>query len=239
MLKLNNGERIEDLGDKGLKIIQARDSYRFSVDSILLVNFIRVKNYEQVIDLGTGSGIIPLLLFGKRKGLSIYGVEIQEDLADMAKRSVELNKLQDHITLIREDFRNIKKIFKSNQFDVVVSNPPYISLGQGKINPLSSKAIARHEIKGNLEDLISASNYLLKNKGRIYLVYKSNKLIELVVTLKEYDIEPKVIKFIHPRPGEDANMVLLEGIKGGKGELKIENPLFLKINEEIGDKKIG
>ncbi len=239
MLKLNNGEKIEDLGDKGLKIIQARDSYRFSVDSILLVNFIRVKNYEQVIDLGTGSGIIPLLLFGKRKGLSIYGVEIQEDLADMAKRSVELNKLQDHITLIREDFRNIKKIFKSNQFDVVVSNPPYISLGQGKINPLSSKAIARHEIKGNLEDLISASNYLLKNKGRIYLVYKSNKLIELVVTLKEYDIEPKVIKFIHPRPGEDANMVLLEGIKGGKGELKIENPLFLKINEKIGDKKIG
>jgi len=239
MLKLNNGEKIEDLGDKGLKIIQARDSYRFSVDSILLVNFIRVKNYEQVIDLGTGSGIIPLLLFGKRKGLSIYGVEIQEDLADMAKRSVELNKLQDHITLIREDFRNIKKIFKSNQFDVVISNPPYISLGQGKISPLSSKAIARHEIKGNLEDLISASNYLLKNKGRIYLVYKSNKLIELVVNLKEYDIEPKVIKFIHPRPGEDANMVLLEGIKGGKGELKIENPLFLKINEKNGDKKIG
>jgi len=239
MLKLNNGEKIEDLGDKGLKIIQARDSYRFSVDSILLVNFIRVKNYEQVIDLGTGSGIIPLLLFGKRKGLSIYGVEIQEDLADMAKRSVELNKLQDHIILIREDFRNIKKIFKSNQFDVVISNPPYISLGQGKISPLSSKAIARHEIKGNLEDLISASNYLLKNKGRIYLVYKSNKLIELVVNLKEYDIEPKVIKFIHPRPGEDANMVLLEGIKGGKGELKIENPLFLKINEKNGDKKIG
>jgi len=239
MLKLNNGEKIEDLGDKGLKIIQARDSYRFSVDSILLVNFIRVKNYEQVIDLGTGSGIIPLLLFGKRKGLSIYGVEIQEDLADMAKRSIELNKLQDHITLIREDFRNIKKIFKSNQFDVVISNPPYISLGQGKISPLSSKAIARHEIKGNLEDLISASNYLLKNKGRIYLVYKSNKLIELVVNLKEYDIEPKVIKFIHPRPGEDANMVLLEGIKGGKGELKIENPLFLKINEKNGDKKIG
>lgn len=239
MFKLNNGEKIEDLGDKGLKIIQARDSYRFSVDSILLVNFIRVKDYEQVIDLGTGSGIIPLLLFGKRKGLSIYGVEIQEDLADMAKRSVELNKLQDHITLIQEDFRNIKKIFKSNQFDVVISNPPYISLGQGKINPLNSKAIARHEIKGNLEDLISASNHLLKNKGRIYLVYKSNKLIELVVTLKEYDIEPKVIKFIHPRPGEDANMVLLEGIKGGKGKLKIETPLFLKINEEIGDKKIG
>lgn len=237
MFKLNNGEKIEDLEEKGLKIIQARDSYRFSVDSILLVNFIRVKNYEQIIDLGTGSGIIPLLLFGKRKGLSIYGIEIQEYLADMAKRSVELNKLQDHITIVREDFRNIKKIFKSNQFDVVVSNPPYISVGQGKINPLSSRAIARHEIKCDLDDLISVSNYLLKNKGRIYLIYKSNKLIKLVITLKKYGIEPKVIKFIHPRPKEEANMVLLEGIKGGKGELKIENPLFLKINEKIGDRK--
>lgn len=239
MFKINNNERIEDLGDKGLKIIQARNSYRFSIDSILLVNFIRVKNYEQVIDLGTGSGIIPLLLFDKRKGLSIYGVEIQEDLADMAKRSVELNKLQDHITLIREDFRNIKKIFKSNQFDVVVSNPPYISLRQGKINPFSSRAIARHEIKGDLEDLISVSNYLLKNKGRIYLIYKSNKLIKLMVTLKKYGIEPKVIKFIHPRPGEEANLILLEGIKGGEGELKIQNPLFLKTNEKNGDKKVG
>lgn len=235
---VNNNERIEDLGDKGLKIIQARDSYRFSVDSILLVNFIKVKNYEQIIDLGTGSGIIPLLLFGKRKGLSIYGVEIQEDLADMAKRSVELNKLQDHITLIREDFRKIKKIFKSNQFDVVVSNPPYISLRQGKINTLSSRAIARHEIKCDLEDLISVSNYLLKNKGRIYLIYKSNKLIKLIFTLKKYSIEPKVIKFVHPRPGAEANLILLEGIKGGKGELKIENPLFLKTNKN-GDKKIG
>lgn len=237
MFKVNNNERIEDLGDKGLKIIQARDSYRFSVDSILLVNFIRVKNYEQIIDLGTGSGIIPLLLFGKRKGLSIYGIEIQEYLADMAKRSVELNKLQDHITIVREDFRNIKKIFKSNRFDVVVSNPPYISLGQGKINPLSSRAIARHEIKCDLDDLISVSNYLLKNKGRIYLIYKSNKLIKLVITLKKYGIEPKVIKFIHPRPKEESNMVLLEGIKGGKGELKIETPLFLKINEKIGNRK--
>ena len=238
MVKVNDNEKIEDLGDKGLKIIQARDSYRFSVDSILLVNFIRVKNYEQIIDLGTGSGIIPLLLFGKRKGLSIYGVEIQEDLADMAKRSVELNQLQDHITIVREDFRNIKKIFKSNQFDVVVSNPPYISIGQGKINPLNSKAIARHEIKCDLEDLISASNYLLKNKGRIYLIYRSTKLIKLMTALKKYGIEPKVIKFIHPQLKEKANLVLLEGIKEGKGELKVENPLFLQISEENGDKEI-
>lgn len=164
---LNNNEKIEDLEDKRLKIIQAKDSYRFSVDSILLLNFIRLKNYENIIDLGTGSGIIPLLLFGKKKGLSIYGVEIQKDLADMARRSVELNKLQNGITIIQEDFRNLKNNFKNQQFDVVVSNPPYISMGQGKINPSINKAIARHEIKGDLEDMISVSNYLLKNKGRI------------------------------------------------------------------------
>lgn len=233
MVKVNDNEKIEDLGDKGLKIIQAKDSYRFSVDSILLVNFIRVKNYEQIIDLGTGSGIIPLLLFGKRKGLSIYGVEIQEYLADMAKRSVKLNQLQDHITIVREDFRNIKKIFKNNQFDVVVSNPPYISIGQGKINPLNSKAIARHEIKCDLEDLISASNYLLKNKGRIYLIYRSTKLIKLMTALKKYGIEPKVIKSIHPQPGENANLVLLEGIKRGKEELIIEDPIFLNFKKKM------
>ena len=226
MIKLNNNEKIEDLEDKGLKIIQASDSYRFSVDSILLLNFIRVRNYEKIIDLGTGSGIIPLLLFGKRKGLSIYGIEIQNDLAGMARRSIELNKLQDHITIIQEDFKNVKNVFQNQQFDVVVSNPPYISLGQGEINPSSSKAIARHEIKGDLEDIISASNYLLKNKGRIYLIYRSAKLIKLLLALKKYSIEPKVIKFIHPRQGKNANLVLLEGIKRGKEELKIEDPIF-------------
>ncbi len=230
---LNNNEKIEDLEDKRLKIIQAKDSYRFSVDSILLLNFIRLKNYENIIDLGTGSGIIPLLLFGKKKGLSIYGVEIQKDLADMARRSVELNKLQNGITIIQEDFRNLKNNFKNQQFDVVVSNPPYISMGQGKINPLINKAIARHEIKGDLEDMISVSNYLLKNKGRIYLIYRSAKLIKLVITLKRYGIEPKVIKLIHPRPGENANLVLLEGIKSGKEELKIEDPIFLYSNKKM------
>lgn len=234
---LNNNEKIEDLEDKRLKIIQAKDSYRFSVDSILLLNFIRLKNYENIIDLGTGSGIIPLLLFGKKKGLSIYGVEIQKDLADMARRSVELNKLQNGITIIQEDFRNLKNNFKNQQFDVVVSNPPYISMGQGKINPSINKAIARHEIKGELEDMISVSNYLLKNKGRIYLIYRSAKLIKLVITLKRYGIEPKVIKLIHPRPGENANLVLLEGIKSGKEELKIEDPIFLYSNKKMETNK--
>jgi len=155
----------------------------------------------------------------------------------MARRSVELNKLQNGITIIQEDFRNLKNNFKNQQFDVVVSNPPYISMGQGKINPSINEAIARHEIKGDLEDMISVSNYLLKNKGRIYLIYRSAKLIKLVITLKRYGIEPKVIKLIHPRPGENANLVLLEGIKSGKEELKIEDPIFLYSNKKMETNK--
>ncbi len=228
MTELDNKEKIEELKDKGLKIIQARDSYRFSVDSILLVNFIRVKNYEKIIDLGSGSGIIPLLLAGKKRGLSIYGVEIQEELANMARRSVELNNLTEQIVIIQEDLKNLRSIFKNSQFDVVVSNPPYVSLGQGKISPLRSRAVARHEISCDLEDILSVSNYLLKDKGRIYLIYKSAKLIKVITTFKKYDLEPKVIKFVHPRPGEEANLVLLEGIKEGKEGLKVEPPLFLK-----------
>jgi tRNA1(Val) A37 N6-methylase TrmN6 len=232
MIKVDNDEKIEDLGTNGLKIIQARNSYRFSIDSILLVNFIRVKNYEHIIDLGSGSGIIPILLFNKNKKISIYGIEIQKELADMAIKSVELNKLQNHITIIREDIKNVKNIFKSGKFDVVVSNPPYIPLGHGKINPLSSRAVARHEIKCSLEDILSVSNYLLKNKGRFYLIYKTNKLIKLLLEFKKYAIEPKTLQFIHPKQGGKSNLVLLEGIKGGKEEVKVENPLFLKINKK-------
>jgi len=228
MFKLSKNERIENLGDKGLHIIQSKNYNNFSVDSLLLAKFVRLKNYEKIIDLGTGSGIIPLLLFDKRKGLSIYGIEIQEELSHIAKRSVELNNLQNYITIICVDYRNIKKIFKDGNFDVVVSNPPYISVGHGIINSVNSKAIARHEITGNLEDLISMSNYLLKNKGRIYLVYKSSKLIKLITTLKKHNIEPKTIRFIHHQPEKVSDLVLLEGVKSGKGELKIENPLFIK-----------
>ena len=227
MIKLNAKERIEELNGNGLKIIQAIDHYRFSIDSILLANFIQLKNYEKVIDLGTGSGVIPLLLYGKKKGLSIFGIELQKELADMAKKSVELNHLQNCIIIMQEDLRKLKGIFRSGYFDVVVSNPPYISLGQGKVNPSDSQAIARHEIKCELEDIISISNHLLKNKGRIYLIYKSSKLNHLILTLKKYNIETKILQFIHSNFQEPANLVLVGGIKGGKEELKVKPPIFL------------
>ena len=228
MQKLKTDEKLEDLGEYGLKIIQAKNVYRFTQDAILLVKFVQLKNNERIIDLGSGSGIIPILLSYRKKGLSVYGIEIQEELANMSKRSVKLNKLEEIIHIIHEDIKNIRNIFESNQFDVVISNPPYISLGKGVIGTVNSRSIARHELKCNMEDIVSQSNYLLKNKGRIYLIYKSSRLVDLMIILRKYSIEPKVVRFIHFEKKRNAELFLIEGIKGGKKELKVKKPIFLQ-----------
>lgn len=228
MQKLKNDEKLEDLGEYGLKIIQAKNVYRFTQDAILLVKFVQLKNNERIIDLGSGSGIIPILLSYRKKGLSVYGIEIQEELANMSKRSVKLNKLEEIIHIIHEDIKNIRNIFESNQFDVVISNPPYISLGKGVIGTVNSRSIARHELKCNMEDIVSQSNYLLKNKGRIYLIYKSSRLVDLMIILRKYSIEPKVVRFIHFEKKRNAELFLIEGIKGGKKELKVKKPIFIQ-----------
>lgn len=228
MQKLKNDEKLEDLGEYGLKIIQAKNVYRFTQDAILLVKFVQLKNSERIIDLGSGSGIIPILLSYRKKGLSVYGIEIQEELANMSKRSVKLNKLEEIIHIIHEDIKNIRNIFESNQFDVVISNPPYISLGKGVIGTVNSRSIARHELKCNMEDIVSQSNYLLKNKGRIYLIYKSSRLVDLMIILRKYSIEPKVVRFIHFEKKRNAELFLIEGIKGGKKELKVKKPIFIQ-----------
>lgn len=228
MQKLKTDEKLEDLGEYGLKIIQAKNVYRFTQDAILLVKFVQLKNNERIIDLGSGSGIIPILLSYRKKGLSVYGIEIQEELANMSKRSVKLNKLEEIIHIIHEDIKNIRNIFESNQFDVVISNPPYISLGKGVIGTVNSRSIARHELKCNMEDIVSQSNYLLKNKGRIYLIYKSSRLVDLMIILRKYNIEPKVVRFIHFEKKRNAELFLIEGIKGGKKELKVKKPIFIQ-----------
>ena len=228
MQKLKTDEKLEDLGEYGLKIIQAKNVYRFTQDAILLVKFVQLKNNERIIDLGSGSGIIPILLSYRKKGLSVYGIEIQEELANMSKRSVKLNKLEEIIHIIHEDIKNIRNIFESNQFDVVISNPPYISLGKGVIGTVNSRSIARHELKCNMEDIVSQSNYLLKNKGIIYLISKSSRLVDLMIILRKYSIEPKVVRFIHFEKKRNAELFLIEGIKGGKKELKVKKPIFIQ-----------
>ena len=221
------GETLDTFFDGKLQIIQKEQGYRFSVDAVLLSEFVRIRKDDRVIDLGTGCGILPLLLSQTSKAHSILGVEIQKALVDCARRNVALNHLEDRISILKHDFRKLKEIFPPGSFDVALSNPPYRECRTGRINPSMEKAIARHEIKGKLEDLISIASYLLPPKGRCYLIFPALRTVDLFVALRNGTLEPKRIRFVHPRIGEEAKFILTESLKASGVELKIMRPLIL------------
>ncbi len=221
---LSPDETLDTFFDGRLQIIQKKRGYRFSIDSILLSEFIKVKENEKVIDLGTGCGILPLILSQKAKKTSFIGVEIQKGLADCANKNVKLNQLQDRITILNLDFRDLKNIFPPATFDVVISNPPYRRYRTGRINPDMEKAIARHEIKGKLEDLISIASYLLKSKGRFYLIFPAIRMVDLLTAMRANKLEPKCLQIVYPRLNEDAKFVLSESFKESGVELRILPP---------------
>ena len=214
--------------DGKLQIIQKKKGYRFSVDTLLLGQFVRIRKNERVIDLGTGCGILPLLLSQNAKANSFVGVEIQGGLVECAEKNVVLNHLEDRVSILKQDFRELKTIFPQGSFDVVLSNPPYREYQTGRINPSMDKAIARHEIKGKLEDLISIASYLLPPKGRCYLIFPALRTVDLFVALRKGNLEPKRIQFVHPRMGEEAKFILVESFKASGVELKIMSPLILE-----------
>jgi tRNA1Val (adenine37-N6)-methyltransferase len=197
------------------------------VDAILLSQFIIIRKNEKVIDLGTGCGILPLLLSQTTKAHSFVGVEIQKGLAECAKKNVVLNHLEERISILKQDFKGLKKTFLPGSFDVALSNPPYRKYQTGRINPSMEKAIARHEIKGTLEDLISIVSYLLPPKGRFYLIFPALRTVDLLVALRGGNLEPKRLQFVHPRIGEEAKFILTESIKASGVELKLMEPLIL------------
>lgn len=210
-----------------LKIIQKKKGYRFSVDSILLSKFIKIKPNEKVIDLGTGCGILPLTLSQTSKGALFIGVEVQKGLADCAKKNVLINHLEDCITILNHDFRDLNKIYPPSSFDVVISNPPYRRYRSGRINPDEEKAIARHELKGTLEDLISITNYLLKSKGRFYLIFPAIRIVDLFTAMRSNRLEPKRLQIVYSHLNENAKFVLIESLKESGIEIKILPPLVL------------
>lgn len=214
--------------DGKLQVLQKKKGYRFSIDALLLSQFAMVRKNEKVIDLGTGCGILPLLLSKTTKASSFIGVEIQKSLFECAKKNVLLNHLEERITILQEDYRDLKRLFPPNSFDVVLSNPPYRKYLTGRINPSMEKAIARHEIKGTLEELISITSYLLPPKGRFYLIFPAFRTVDLFVSLRKEKIEPKRIQFVYPRIGENAKFVLTESIKESGAELMILEPLILR-----------
>ena len=223
---LMENERLDDLQRNGLKIIQKTDGFCFGMDAVLLSGFASVKPGERALDLGTGTGIIPLLLSAKTKGDHFTGLEIQTEIMKMAQRSVALNGLEKKIDIIQGDIKEASRIFGAASFDVVTSNPPYMNDAHGLKNPGDVKAISRHEVLCTLEDVVREGTKALKPGGRFYMVHRPHRLAEITV-MRQYKLEPKRMKFVHPFADKDANMVLIEAVRGGGAWLKLEPPVIV------------
>ena len=221
------GERFDDLQRNGYKIIQNPQKFCFGMDAVLLSGFARVKKTERVIDLGTGTGIIPILLEAKTLGEHFTGLEIQPESADMAARSVRYNGLEDRISIVTGDIKDAANLFGASSFDVVTSNPPYMTKEHGLVNDADAKTIARHEVLCSLEDLISQTAKLLKPNGRCYFVHRPFRLVEILSMMSAYQVEPKRIQFVYPYVDKEPNMVLIEGVRGGKSRVTVEKPLIV------------
>lgn len=224
---LKENERIDDLQCKGLKIIQNTEGFCFGMDAVLLSNFCDMKKNSEVIDLGTGTGIIPLLILAKNNVKKVYGIEIQEEVAEMAKRTMAMNRLEDNIEIINTNLIKAPEILGVNKYDSVTSNPPYMLQGGGLINPEDKKAISRHEITCTLEDVIRTASRLLKHNGSFFMVHRPHRIVDIFCLLRQYKLEPKKIRFVHPKVGDKPNLVLIKSIKASKPELKFESPLYV------------
>lgn len=227
-MELKENERIDDLEFKGYKIIQNSEGFCFGIDSVLLSDFAKdIRNNSRVMDLGTGTGILCILLSGKTNLKEIYGIEIQEEVANMAKRSVELNSLQDKIKIINENILNLENVFEKGSFDAIVTNPPYKKINTGLQNESEKKLISRHELTANLEDFIKVSKDMLKDKGEFYMVHRPERLVDIIYLMRKYKIEPKQIRFVAPKPSKEPNLVLIKGVKNAKEFLKFDNILYV------------
>ncbi|MBO5197154.1 MAG: tRNA1(Val) (adenine(37)-N6)-methyltransferase [Lachnospiraceae bacterium] len=220
-------ERLDDLQRNHCRIIQNTGKFCFGMDAVLLSGFAKVKDGERVLDLGTGTGIIPILLEAKTNGRHFTALEIQEESADMARRSVRINGQQDKIEVVTGDIREASGVFGAASFDVVTTNPPYMNNSHGLVNPDMPKAIARHELLCSLEDVIREAAKVLKPNGRFYMVHRPFRLVQIIRLMAEYKLEPKRMKLVQPYQDKEPNMVLIEGLKGGGANLKVEPPLVV------------
>jgi len=225
---LKESERIDDLEYKGLKIIQDRNGFCFGIDSVLLSDFTKnMKKKSVVMDIGTGTGIIGLLLCKKTNLKKIYGIEIQKEVAEMAERSIRLNNLEDRFSILNVNINDVNKYFVNNQIDVVVTNPPYKKNNTGLKNTSESKLISRHEVKCTLEDIIKKSYIILKDLGQFFMVHRAERLVDIMFLLRNNKLEPKEIRFVHSKQNEKPNLVLIKAVKNAKEFLKIDKPLII------------
>lgn len=220
-------ERIDDLQCKGYQLIQKPKGFCFGIDAVLLSDFAKVKKGQKVLDLCTGSGVIPILLAAKTEGSQFSGLELQEEYADMAGRSVLLNHLEDKVNMICGDVKEIKKLFSPASFQVVTVNPPYMTEHHGLKNLYEPKTIARHEVALKLTDVIAAASYVLPENGSFFMVHKPFRLAEIFKVMKKFHLEPKHMRLVYPYVNKEPTMVLIEGLKGGRERITIDPPLIV------------
>ena len=225
-IELKENERIDDLELQNLKIIQNKNGFCFGMDSVLLSDFAKqIKHGSKIVDLGTGTGILPILLSAKTMNTKIVGVEIQEEVANMATRSVKLNNLQNQLEIICENIKNLKNKYEQGSFDAIVTNPPYKKKGTGKINEKEAKIISRHEITATLHDFIETAKYLLKDQGELYLVHRPERLVDIIAELRSQKLEPKILRLVQPTIEKAQNLVLIKAVKNAKPFLTVQEPL--------------
>lgn len=225
-INLLENERIDDLQFKGLRIIQNSKGFCFGIDAVLLANFTRVKKNAKLVDLGTGTGIIPILLAGKSSANKIIGIEIQDEVAEMASRSVKLNQLEDRVEILNMDMKDAVGVLGKGQMDLVVSNPPYMH-SNGLINENDKKAISRHGLKCEIEDVIRVASDLVKPNGKFFMVNRPNRLVDMLAIARNYKLEAKQIRFVHSRVASAPKMVLIEYVKSAKPEIRVLSPLYV------------
>lgn len=224
---IDEDERIDDLQCKGYRLIQKPQGFCFGVDAVLLSDFVRVKKGQRVLDFCTGSGVIPILLAAKTEGTEFHGLELQAEYADMAARSVKLNHLEERVYIHQGDVKEIRGMMEHASFPVVTVNPPYMTEHHGLTNLYEPKTIARHEVALCLEDVIAAADYILPESGSFFMIHKPFRLAEIFKVMKQYRIEPKRMRLVHPYVDKEPTMVLIEGTKGGKERITVEPPLII------------
>lgn len=228
---MRSEETIDELRDFGLRVIQMRSGYRFSVDPLLLCDFVGIREGEAVADLGTGCGVIPLILARMAEGTRFVGVEHQQALAELAGRNVVLNSLSDRISIVNRDIMEVKGWLSPSSFDLVVSNPPYRKRGTGRVSPIPGRDNARHESTASLADFLAVARYLVKVSGRICFISHPTRLLELLVEAAGLKLAPVRLRMVHDNPEAEGRMFLLELVKGRKGDLRVLPPLFVNNGE--------
>ncbi|MCK9216491.1 MAG: tRNA1(Val) (adenine(37)-N6)-methyltransferase [Firmicutes bacterium] len=223
---LKPGETLDDL-QNGYYIIQKEKAFRFGVDAVLLSDFANIKRTDNVLEMGTGTGIIPILIHAKKHPKFITAIEIQEDMAEMAGRSIAYNDLENNIDTILMDLKKAPEILGKGKYSAIITNPPYLKKGSGIINPEIEQASARFEINCTLSDVIDSAHQLLMPKGRFYMVHRTDRLADIICAMRDKGIEPKKMRFVHSSYDKKPHLLLIEGVKGGKPELKLMEPLYI------------